>query len=221
MHAHVTDIQTLNQEAGRLTRDFEALKFPRLMTHRFPRGASMLAIAALTSIVTACSTPQTRISDHPELYQSLSSRDQALVTQGQIRSGMSRSAVWLAWGSPDQKIVGSMAGTPTETWIYIYYATYPYYPYYGAGPWGPWAANDSGPGYSLGYTRIGTAGGHAGVNVAGGSMHHHGGRTFVFFGSPFYDPFYWSYIPPSIPYPGKVVTFVSGRVMSFQYLASN
>jgi len=191
------------------------------MTRQFPRGASILGIAALILIFTGCSTPQTRISDHPELYQSLSSRDQALVTQGQIRSGMSRSAVWLAWGSPDQKIVGNMAGTLTETWIYIYYATYPYYPYYGAGPWGPWAANDPGPGYSLGYTRIGMAGGHTGMNVAGGSMHHHGGRTFVFFGSTFYDPFYWSYIPPSIPYPGKVVTFVTSRVMSFQYLASN
>ena len=134
---------------------------------------------------------------------------------------MSRTAVWLAWGSPDQKIVGNMAGRPTETWIYIYYATYPNYPYYGPGPWGPWASNDSGPGYSLGYTRVGVAGGRAGVSVAGGSMHHHSGRAFVFFGSPFYDPFYWSYIPPSIPYPGKVVTFAGGRVMSFQYLAPN
>ena len=187
------------------------------MARRFPFGASFLGIAAV-SILASCSTPQTRISDHPDLYQNLSSRDQALVTQGQIRSGMSRSAVWLAWGSPDQKIVGNMAGTPTETWIYIYYTSYPYY---GAGPWGPWASNDFGPGYSLGYTRVGVAGEHAGVGVAGGSMHHHGDRTFVFFGSPFYDPFYWSYIPPSIPYPGKVVTFVSGRVMSFQYMASN
>jgi len=191
------------------------------MTRRFSSGASMLGIAAVISVLISCSTPQTRISDHPDLYQSLSSRDQALVTQGQIRSGMSRSAVWLAWGSPDQKIVGNMAGTPTETWIYIYYATYPYYPYYGSGPWGPWASNDSGPSYSLGYTGVSVAGGRAGVGVAGGNMHHHGGRTFVFFGSPFYDPFYWSYIPPSIPYPGKVVTFVGSRVMSFQYLASN
>jgi hypothetical protein len=191
------------------------------MTRRFSSGASMLGIAAVVLVLISCSTPQTRISDHPNLYQNLSSRDQALVSQGQIRYGMSRSAVWLAWGSPDQKIVGNMEGTPTETWIYIYYATNPYYPYYGAGPWGPWASNDSGPGYSLGYTRIGVAGGRAGVGVAGGSMRHHGGRTFVFFGSPFYDPFYWSYIPPSIPYPGKVVTFVGSRVMSFQYLAPN
>ena len=191
------------------------------MRRRFSSGASVLGIAAVVLILTSCSTPQTRISDHPDLYQSLSSGDQALVGQGQIRWEMSRSAVWLAWGSPDQKIVGNMAGTPTETWIYIYYATYPYYPYYGPGPWGPWASNDSGPGYSLGYTRVGVGGGRAGVGVAGGSMHHHGSRTFVFFGSPFYDPFYWSYIPPSIPYPGKVVTFAGSRVMSFQYLAPN
>jgi len=176
------------------------------MTRRFSSGASVLGIAALVLILTCCSTPQTRISDHPDLYQSLSSRDQALVSQGQIRSGMSRSAVWLAWGSPDQKIIANMRGHPTETWIYVYYATYPYYPYYGPyGPYGP------GLGYSLGYTTVG---------VATGTTHHHGGCTFVFFGDPFYDPFFYS-TPLSIPYPGKVVTFSSGRVMSFQYLAPN
>jgi hypothetical protein len=42
----------------------------------------------------------------------------------------------------------------------------------------------------------------------------------AFFGDPFYDPFFYSYIPPSIPYPGKVVTFAKSRVVSFQYLAS-
>lgn len=191
----------------------------RIMRRRFFLGASALGVLAFTG----CSTPQTRISDHPDLYQSLSPGDQTLVSQGRIRYGMSRNAVWLAWGSPDQKIVGNMAGRPTETWIYIYYATYPYYPYYGPGPWGPWASDDSAPVYSFGYTRVGVAGGRGGVGVAGGNMHHHhhGGRTFVFFGSAFYDPFYWSSIPPSIPYPGKVVTFAGNRVMSFQYLAPN
>jgi hypothetical protein len=137
---------------------------------------STLGVAAAALVVTGCSTPQTRISEHPDLYQSLSQRDQALVTQGQIRIGMSKTAVWLAWGSPDRKIVGNMGGGPTETWLYIYYTTY--YPPYE--PWGPWA----------------------------------------FFGDPFYDPFYYSYIPPSIPYPGKVVTFAHGRVASFQYVTS-
>ena len=176
------------------------------MKRRFYLGALTLGLATGALILTSCSTPQTRISDHPDLYQSLSARDRALVSQGQIRPGMSRNAVWLAWGSPDQKIIANMRGHPTETWIYVYYATYPYYPYYGPyGPYGP------GLGYSLGYTTVG---------VATGTTHHHGGCNFVFFGDPFYDPFFYS-TPLSIPYPGKVVTFSSGRVMSFQYLAPN
>src|SRR5436309_16111771 len=152
------------------------------MRRRFSAGASVLGIAAIVLVLASCSTPQTRISDHPDLYQSLSARDQALVSQGQIRWEMSRSAVWLAWGSPDQKIVGNLAGRPTETWIYIYYVTYPYYPYYPYygpwgpwGPWSPWASSSSVPGYSFAYTSVG---------VATGSAHHHGDRNFVFFGSP-------------------------------------
>ena len=147
------------------------------MKRRFFLRASTLGLATGALILTSCSTPQTRISEHPDLYQSLSHRDQALVNQGQIRIGMSRTAVWLAWGSPDRKIVGNMGGGPTETWVYIYYATYPYYPAYE-----PWD---------------------------------------LYFGDPFYDPFCYSYIPPSIPYPGKVVTFANGRVVSFQYVASH
>jgi hypothetical protein len=186
------------------------------MKGRILPQALPLCLAANALILTSCETTQDRFSKNPEIYQRLSASDQALVSQGQIRTGMSRNAVWLAWGSPDRKIVGNMRGHPTETWIYIYYVTYPYYPYYGPwgpwGPWSPWASSSPGPSYSFAYTSVG---------VATGSAHHHGGRNFVFFGSPFYDPFFYSYIPPSIPYPGKVVTFSNGRVMSFQYLASH
>ena len=146
------------------------------MKRRFFLCTSMLAVVTGTLLLSSCSTPETRISEHPDLYQSLSHKNQALVSQGQIRIGMSRTAVWLAWGTPDRKILGNMGGGPTETWLYIYYATY--YPPYG--PWSPWG----------------------------------------YFGDPFYDPFYYSYIPPSIPYPTKVVTFARGRVASFQYVAS-
>src|SRR5262247_972387 len=105
------------------------------MKRRFFVRASTLGLATAAIILTNCSTPQTRISEHPDLYQSLSHRDQALVNQGQIRIGMSRTAVWLAWGSPDQKMMGNMGRGLTETWLYVYYATYPY-PYYG--PWDPY-----------------------------------------------------------------------------------
>jgi len=138
--------------------------------------ATAPAVAAGALILTSCSTPQTRISDHPDLYQSLSRRDQALVSQEQIRIGMSRTAVWLAWGSPDRKIIGNMGGGTTETWVYTYYASYPYYPYE---------------------------------------------PLDEYFGAPLYDPFCYSWFPPSIPYPGKLVTFAHGKAVSFQYVTSH
>ena len=38
-----------------------------------------------------------------------------------IREGMNMGAVWLAWGSPEQKGYGRMRGRSTETWIYRAY----------------------------------------------------------------------------------------------------
>src|SRR5438876_7940536 len=66
--------------------------------------ASALAVAAGALFLTSCSTPQTRISERPDLYQSISHKEQALVNQGQIRIGMSRPAVWLARGSPIEEL---------------------------------------------------------------------------------------------------------------------
>ena len=96
------------------------------------RVALTFAITAGAMMLGACATPGGRISQHPEIYQSLSPRDQALVNQGQIRSGMSMDAVWLAWGTPDQKIPASVRGRPAETWVYLRYETPPSYggPYY-------------------------------------------------------------------------------------------
>jgi hypothetical protein len=172
------------------------------MKRRSLSAALPFCIAISALIITGCQTTQDRISKHPEIYQNLSANDQALVGHGQIRSGMSQNAVWLAWGSPDRKIRGNMRGHPTETWIYVHYETYPYgpygYPYYG--PYGP--------GFGYGFGAVGVVARH----------HRHGGRTFVFFGDPFYDPFYYPYFPPSVPVPYKIVTFVNGRVVSFQYM---
>ena len=160
-------------------------------------GALTFGVAVSALIMTSCETTENRISKNPEIYQRLSANDQALVIRGQIRPGMSQNAVWLAWGSPERKIMGNMRGHTTETWIYITYETAPY-PY--GGPYGPW-------GWGYGF----------GPGVAFVRTHHHG-RGFVFFGDPFYDPFFYAYVPPSIPVPSKTVTFVNGRVVSFQYM---
>jgi hypothetical protein len=168
------------------------------MKGQFFSKALIPSIAVSALVFISCSTTETRISGHPEIYQNLSPSDQAVVSQGQIRDGMSPNAVWLAWGSADRKIVRNMRGHATETWVYLHYTTYSYpypYPFYGAG-------------YGFGLTTVAVAGRHR----------HHNGRNFVFFGSPFYDPFFYSYISPSISYPYKVVTFAGGRVVSFQFM---
>ena len=162
-----------------------------------------LTLGLAAGALSGCSTVESRISDHPEIYNSISPNDQALVREGRVRSGMPQNAVWLAWGSPDQKFAGNMRGRETETWVYVRYQPAPYgygYPRYGY-PYGPY--------YGFGFTRVG---------VGAGAFHHHGHHRFVFFGDPFFDPFYYSYIPPSIPVPYKTVTFSNGRVMSFQYM---
>jgi hypothetical protein len=102
------------------------------MQRRILFVALIFGITAAALILVGCETTQTRISQHPEMYQRLSAKDQAFVSQGQIRAGMTMDAVWLAWGAPDQKIPDNMGGRPTETWLYLRYQTPPSYgaPYY-------------------------------------------------------------------------------------------
>ncbi len=94
--------------------------------------AFMFAITAVTLVFSGCATTERRISQHPEIYQRLSARDQSLVSQGQIRAGMTMDAVWLAWGTPDEKIPDNIGDRPSETWLYLRYQTPPSYgsPYY-------------------------------------------------------------------------------------------
>ena len=159
------------------------------MKHRCAPWVFFVAAASVTLLLSGCSTVESRIADHPDIYHSLSPRQQQLVANGQIAPGMPREAVYLAWGSPDQRVEGAMRREMTETWIYVQYTSaYPY-------------------GYGGGF-------GFGGVIAT----HRHHGRSFAFIGDPFYDPFYYSYIPPSIPYPYRTVTFANGRVVSFQSL---
>ncbi len=99
---------------------------------RVARVALTFAVIAVALIFGGCGTTGARISQHPEIYQSLTPTDQALVSQGQIRTGMTMDAVWLAWGTPEQKIPGNVRGRTTETWVYLRYNTPPSYggPYY-------------------------------------------------------------------------------------------
>jgi hypothetical protein len=174
-----------------------------MMKCRFLSWALLTTAAAGALFFGGCSTPKSRISDHRDLYDSLPARQQQLVAQGQIAGGMSRNAVWLAWGAPEQRVNGYARGNTTENWVYYTTTTYGYGYGYGYGGFG------YGP-YGYGYP--GFWGGGVGV------FRTHHGRRFAVFGDPFYDPFYYSYLPPTVSYPYKAVTFVNGRVVEFQHM---
>ena len=76
-------------------------------------AALPLCLAASALILTSCETTQDRISKHPEIYQRLSANNQALVSQGQIRAGMSRNAVWLQ----DARFEASCPGKSVEAQV--------------------------------------------------------------------------------------------------------
>ena len=166
------------------------------MKRRLIFQALVLSAACSTLFFTGCVTTETRISQHPEMYQRLSPGDQALVREGRIRNGMSQDAVYLAWGGPDQKATGNVRGRPAETWIYLGTSNYPY-------PYG-WGHGYYGGVYGFGY--------------AGRHGHRHGGyRRFGY--DPFYEPFFYAH-RPSVSYPERTVSFQNGRVVAYQFLNS-
>lgn len=102
-------------------------------------------LATLSAALLFCScvpsTPQARIERAPQKFEALAKNHRALVQQGQIVSGMSMDAVYLAWGEPSGVFQGSKDGKATERWDYAgsrpVYATNFYGAYgYGYGPYG-------------------------------------------------------------------------------------
>ena len=68
------------------------------------------------------STPATRIHKNPAIYQQLTPEHQLLVQQGRICEGMSKDAVFLAWGNPNTPpVVGQQNGVAYEKWVYNVY----------------------------------------------------------------------------------------------------
>ncbi len=164
-------------------------------------GALTALLAATALLLGSCETPQSRISERPAVYNALSARDQALVSQGKIREGMSQDAVYLAWGAPNQRGPGRHRGSSAETWIYFSTAAGDYYPGFGYG----------GFGYGYGFG--------GGFGYSGSSLHRHrSGRLHrhVFY-DPFYDPFFYRRTSV-VSYPERIVSFQNGRVISFQFL---
>ncbi len=87
------------------------------------RFCILSALTCLMGALVSCSTtPASRIQDNPAIYNSLPQEDKQLVTMGQIRTGMTQQAVFLAWGYPNAAPVqGEKDGKRFSQWIYTDY----------------------------------------------------------------------------------------------------
>lgn len=109
---------------------------------RFLRTALTLGAVALLA---SCTSPlEKRIARNPDLFNQLTPSDQLLVRQGRLREGMTKEAVFLAWGRPDGVTEGAQKGVKTEQWTYL--GAQPVYTdtFYGGWGWG-------GPGWRRGW----------------------------------------------------------------------
>lgn len=79
-----------------------------------------LSLVIIVIFLNSCvpATPTSRITNNPYIFKQLSPKHQELVGQGRITQGMTKKAVFLAWGSPSRSINGEQNGSLFERWDY-------------------------------------------------------------------------------------------------------
>jgi hypothetical protein len=96
----------------------------------------MLALAGVLLAGCATSTIESRKKERYNAYTELTPEQRAAVEAGQIKVGMPKDAVYIAWGKPHQVLVSESSTGKQEVWIYMgtYLHGYSYWgfrPYYG------------------------------------------------------------------------------------------
>ena len=100
---------------------------------------AVLLALLLALLLGSCATPrERRIQSNPAIFHALAPDEKTMVQGGSIREGMSREAVFLAYGRPDRVAKGRKQGRDTEHWEY--WTVQPMVVGYGMGmAWrGPW-----------------------------------------------------------------------------------
>ena len=86
----------------------------------------MLCASSFGLVSCQTATPFTRIDQNPIIFRSLSPEHQLMVQQGRICEGMTKDAVFLAWGNPNTPPVrGQQDGQSYEKWVYYVYRPVP------------------------------------------------------------------------------------------------
>ena len=172
----------------------------------FHHEASIFSEALMVGAIGAvlffggCTTGKRELTESPGSFPEPVAAEQHSSQQGQIRDGMSRDAVCLAWGAPDQKVRGEAAETMSKRGSISIRPLRSYYPrpVYVMGPYG---------------------GSATGIGCGGGVGYRHPYRRA--FDGFYYDP---STIRSStahaniVRYPDRTVSFEGGRVIAFQFL---
>ena len=116
--------------------------------------ARMLAAVLLATVLSNCASGiERRIAKNPGIYNELSADDKAVVARGKIREGMSKGAVFIAWGAPARKLAGKKSGQPYERWTYLSFDAVPVH-HFGMG-WGYGRMCDYA--YGVPYSTMGTS----------------------------------------------------------------
>ena len=81
--------------------------------------STSLLLAATALLLASCAAPrELRVEHHPELFSKLTEKDKQEVRQGRVHEGMSKDAVFLAWGKPSHVSMGKRDGKTFERWQY-------------------------------------------------------------------------------------------------------
>lgn len=92
-----------------------------------------LSIAAVLMLgLASCVSPiERRVTRNPEMFSKLPAAEQTSVRRGEVREGMSKDAVFLAWGQPDRVAKGRRDGKNRERWSYTQYEQVQHFGYGG------------------------------------------------------------------------------------------
>lgn len=83
---------------------------------------SILAVLALAALALAgCNTVDSRIKEKSSTFQSLDAQSQEKLRQSIIEIGNSADMVYIALGSPDEKVERTTAAGKEEVWVYQTY----------------------------------------------------------------------------------------------------
>jgi hypothetical protein len=100
----------------------------------------MLLLLLVAFLCGCATTIADRKKERLATYSQLPAETQSLVDAGQIKVGMPKDAVYIAWGKPDQLIQSESDQGRTETWLYhgSVLRPYNYWNYgYAIWSWGP------------------------------------------------------------------------------------